>query len=146
MENELRTNAVRLSPAQQYEIRKSIVRLLKQGISNHEIAETLDVSERHVRATKKAFADHGIAGIKPKVRGRRKGEKRTLTPEQEKEIQNIIVDKTPEQLRFKECMWTRNNIRSLIMQKYKIDMPFSTLGYYLERWGLSVQRPVKRAY
>lgn len=146
MENELRTNAVRLSPAEQYEIRKSIIRLLKHGRSNHEIAETLDVSERHVRATKKAYADHGIAGIKPKVRGRRKGEKRTLTPEQEKEIQNTIVDKTPEQLRFKECMWTRNNIRSLIMQKYKIDMPLSTLGYYLKRWGFSVQRPVKRAY
>lgn len=97
------------------------------------MAETLDVSERHVRATKKTYADYGIAGIKPKVRGRRKGEKRILTPEQEREIQNIIVDKTPEQLRFKECMWTRDNIRSLIMQKYKIDMPLSTLGYYLER-------------
>ncbi|MPM57698.1 hypothetical protein SDC9_104521 [bioreactor metagenome] len=30
---------------QQYEIRKSIVRLLKEGKSNHEIAETLDESE-----------------------------------------------------------------------------------------------------
>jgi transposase len=146
MENELRTNAVRLSPAQQYEIRKSIVRLLKQGKSNQEIAETLDVSERHVRATKKAYAEQGIVGIKPKTRGRRKGEKRILTPEQERELQNIIVDKTPEQMRFKECMWTRNNICSLIAEKYKIDMPPSTLGYYLERWGFSVQRPVKRAY
>jgi transposase len=25
-------------------------------------------------------------------------------------------------------------------------MPLSTLGYYLERWGFSVQRPIKRAY
>ena len=146
MKNELRTNAVRLSPTQQYEIRKSIIRLLKQGKNNQEIAETLDVSERHVRATKKAYAEHGIAGIKPKVRGRRKGEKRILTPEQEREIQNIIVDKTPEQMRFKECMWTRNNICSLITERYKISMPLSTLGYYLERWGFSVQRPVKRAY
>ena len=146
MENELRTNAVRLGPAQQYEIRKSIVRMLKKGKSNHEIAEMLDVSERHVRATKRAYADHGIEGIKPKTRGRRKGDKRTLTPGQEQEIQKLIVDKTPEQMRFKECMWTRNNIRSLILQKYKINMPLSTLGYYLERWGFSVQRPIKRAY
>ena len=146
MENELRTNAVRLSPAQQYEIRKSIVRLLIKGKRDQEIAETLDVSERHVRGIKKAYADHGIAGIKPKMRGRRTGEKRTLTPGQEQEIKIIIVDKTPEQMRFKECMWTRNNIRSLILQKYKIDMPLSTLGYYLERWGFSVQRPIKRAY
>ncbi|MDR1002313.1 MAG: IS630 family transposase, partial [Oscillospiraceae bacterium] len=59
---------------------------------------------------------------------------------------NIIIDKTPEQLKFKECMWSRANIRELILYKYKIDMPLSTLGYYLERWGFSVQRPVQRAY
>jgi len=43
-------------------------------------------------------------------------------------------------------MWTRENIRDLIKQKYGITMPLSTLGYYLERWGFSVQRPSKRAY
>ena len=43
-------------------------------------------------------------------------------------------------------MWTRKNIAELIYQKYKIEIKPSTLGYYLERWGFSVQRPVKRAY
>jgi transposase len=146
MENELRTNAVRLSPEEQYQIRKSIVRLWKQGKNNPEIAETLDVSERHVRNIKRIYAQHGINGIKPQKRGRQIGEKRTLTPEQEREIQRIIVDKNPEQLRLPGCMWTRDNIRDLIKQKYKISMPLSTLGYYLERWGFSVQRPKKRAY
>jgi transposase len=146
MENELKTNAVRLSPEQQYEIRKSIVRLVKKGKAIKEIAEVLDVSERHVYNTKKRYVEQGIAGIKPKIRGRRKGEKRMLMPEQEKEIQTIIVDKTPEQLRFKECMWSRSNIHALILQKHKIDMSLSSLGYYLARWGFSVQRPVKRAY
>ncbi|MDR1627493.1 MAG: winged helix-turn-helix domain-containing protein, partial [Oscillospiraceae bacterium] len=105
-----------------------------------------DVSLRHVQSTKKQYAQGGIAAIKPKTRGRRKGAERTLTFEQEREIQRIIIDKTPEQLRFKECLWTRSNIRSLILEKYKIDMPLSTLGYYLARWGFSVQRPIKRAY
>ena len=49
-------------------------------------------------------------------------------------------------MRFKECMWTRNNIRGLIKEKYGIDIKLSTLGYYLSRWGFSVQRPVQRAY
>jgi hypothetical protein len=31
MENELKTNAVKLSPDEQYQIRKSIIRLLKKG-------------------------------------------------------------------------------------------------------------------
>lgn len=146
MEKELKTNAVRLSPEEQYQIRKSIIRLSKKGERNEEIAEILDVSLRHVQNTKKQYADGGIAALKPKTRGRRYGAKRMLTLEQEKAIQQIIVDKTPDQLKFKECMWSRKNIAELIRQKYKIDLPVSTLGVYLARWGFSVQRPTKRAY
>ena len=127
-------------------MRKNIIRLLKAGKKAVEVAEILDVSVRHVYYTRKAYADGGIVSIKPQTRGRKHGDKRILTVEQEKEIQKIIVDKTPEQMRFKECMWTRSNISTLIQEKYKIDMPLSTLGYYLARWGFSVQRPVKRAY
>lgn len=146
MENELRTNAVKLSPEEQYQIRKSIVRLSKKGKTNGEIAEILDVSERHVRSVKKQYSEGGLEALKPQKRGRSNGEKRILTPEQEKEIQRIIVDNDPMQLKFKDCMWTRKNISELIYQKYKIRMKLSTLGYYLQRWGFSVQRPVKRAY
>jgi transposase len=146
MENELKTEAARLSPEEQYQIRKSIIRLSKIGKKNEEIAEILDVSLRHVQNTKRQYADGGITAIKPKTRGRRYGEKRTLAPEQEKEIQTILIDKTPEQLKFKECMWNRRNISELIQRKYGILLPVSTLGVYLARWGFSVQRPAKRAY
>jgi Transposase and inactivated derivatives len=145
MKEELTTNAKRLSPNAQYEIRKSIIRLIKQGKRKKEVAEILDVSLRHVQNTQKAYEGEGIAGIKPKQRGRKQGEKRVLTPEQEREIQRAIVDKNPEQLRLPGCMWTRSNIRDYIGRKYKIDIKLSTLGYYLARWGFSVQRPVKRA-
>ena len=103
MENELKTNAVKLSPDEQYQIRKSIVRLLKKGKANGEIAEILDVSERHVRSVKKQYAEGGLAALKPKKRGRSIGEKRILTPEQEKEIQKILVDKDPMQLLLQFC-------------------------------------------
>ena len=146
MENALRTEASKLSQQEQYQVRKSIIRLCKAGKENEEIAEILDVSLRHVQQTKKQYKDGGIEGIKPKKRGRRHGAKRILTPEQEREIQQIIVDKTPDQLRFKECMWNRKNIAELIRRKYGVAMPESTMGVYLERWGFSVQRPVKRAY
>ena len=146
MEKKLRTNAVHLGQEEQYQIRKSIIRLSKEGKRSKEIAEILDVSLRHVQNTLKNYADGGMAAIKRKTRGRRFGARRTLTPEQEKEIQRILVDKTPEQLRFKECMWNRKNIAELIRSKYGINMPASTLGVYLARWGFSVQRPVKRAY
>ena len=142
----MKTNAKKLSQAEQYQLRKDIIKLLKKGIAPNEAAEILEVSRSHVYATKKTYDEEGIKGITPKTRGRRTGEKRTLTPEQEWGIKKIIIDKYPEQLKLPGCMWTRENIRDLIKQKYKITMPLSTLGYYLGRWGFSVQRPSKRAY
>lgn len=146
MEKELKIQAVKLGPKEQYLIRKNIVRLLKKGKTNSETAEILDVSERHVRSVKKIYSEQGLNGIKPKKRGREKGKNIILNPEQEKEIRSTIIEKTPEELGFNECMWTRNNISQLIKDKYGIEIKPSTLGYYLARWGFSRQRPVKRAY
>ena len=95
MDNELKTNAVTLSPNEQYQIRKNIIRLSKSKKDNQEIAEILDVSLRHVQNTVKLYKDGGIAAINPKKRGRKKGEERSLTPEQERDIQKIIIDKYP---------------------------------------------------
>ena len=63
MENELKTMAQKLSPEEQYQIRKSIIRLWKKGKEDGEIAEILDVSERHVRSIKKKYSEGGIAAI-----------------------------------------------------------------------------------
>jgi transposase len=142
----LKTNAKQLSPDEQYLIRKNIVRLLKKGIKPDEVAKTLDVGRSTVYATKKTYDEKGIEGIKPKKRGRKTGEQRKLTPAQEKEIKRIIIDKYPEQLKLPGWMWTRANIKELIKEMYDIDMALSTLGYYLARWGFSVQRPKKQAY
>ena len=146
MEQELRTNALQAGAEEQYQIRKNIIRLLKDGKSGREIAKLLDVSEGHVSNTKKAYEKEGIAGIKAKTRGRRKGDCRKLTPEQEQKIRQTIIDKNPEQFKIPGCMWTRKNIAELIRQVYGLALPLSTLGYYLSRWGFSVQRPSKRSY
>lgn len=143
---ELRTEAKKLSPNEQYQLRKGIVRLLKQGYTPSQIAEILDIGVSTVYKVQKLYNEKGIAGIKLKKRGRRKGANRVLTPEQEREVQSWIIDKDPLQLKLPGCMWTRENIRQLIVEKYGIKLPLSTLGYYLSRWGFSVQRPKKQAY
>lgn len=146
MEDELKTDALNIGSKGQHDLRKTIIRMLKDGKKGNQIAKDLGVSKGHVSNVKKLYEAGGAASLKPKKRGRPAGKNKILSPEQEKEIQKIIVDKTPEQLRFRECMWTRNNIRQLIKEKYGIDIKLSTLGYYLARWGFTVQRPVKRAY
>ncbi len=146
MEKELKMGAKHLTQEAQYALRKSIVRLHKKGMTVPQLVETLDISRSYVYSTLKKYNEEGIVGIKSGKRGRRTGEKRVLTLAQEKEITMTIIDKTPDQCSLPGCMWTRKNIALLIKDKYNIDMGLSTLGYYLSRWGFTVQRPVKRAY
>ena len=140
--DELRTNTKRLSPEEQYLIRKNIVRLLKKDMKPEAVAETLDVSRSHVYSTKKTYDEKGIAGLKPKKRGRKKGDERKLLPEQEKEIQKIIIDKYPEQLKLPGCMWTRANIKNLINTNLQSKAPYKLAlfssycaGSYLRIFG-----------
>jgi len=69
-----------------------------------------------------------------------------LTPQQEKKIQKMIVDRHPEQLKLNFALWTRDAVRLLIRQEYGRNMPIRTVGEYLKRWGFTPQKPVRRAY
>jgi len=75
---ELKTNARKLSPEEQYQIRRSIVRMLKKGYKPDQVTDALGISRSLVYATKKIYEEKGIDAIKPQRRGRRTGEKRVL--------------------------------------------------------------------
>jgi len=141
MRKELNVEPLKMSSEAKYELRKQIIRLKKQGKSTNEIVKLTGAKKRHIQSTWKKYSESGIAGIKAHQTGRPKGSTRKLSKEQEKEIKRIIIDKCPEQLKLKGFLWDRKSIRDLIWQKYKIDIPLSTLGYYLARWGFSAQRP-----
>jgi len=51
----------------------------------------------------------------------------------------------PDQMKMPFALWTRDAVRLLIKRLYKVDMPIRTVGEYLHRWGLTTQKPVKRA-
>ena len=144
MENTERTDYRKVAPEVLYEARKTVIRMWKSNKKVEEIMSATDFSQETVYVTIRAYKKGGMQALKPKKRGRRKGEKRTLTPAQEKEILSLIVDRNPEQLKLKGWMWTRNSVKDLIKQKYGIDMPIRTVGEYLKRWGLTVQRPAKQ--
>ena len=133
-----------VDPSAVYELKKVALRLRRKGKEVKEICETTGLADKTVRMTFHAYDAGGIDAIKPKKRGRRIGDKRTLSVEQEQEIIAMLVDRDPAQLKLKGCMWTRDSVKELIKQKYGITMPNRTVGEYLHRWGFTVQRPAKR--
>lgn len=139
------TDYRKVDAAAVYEAKKIVIRLWKSKKSVEEIMEATDFSRDTVYSTISAYKKGGTNALRPKKRGRKTGEKRTLTPEQEKELVSLLVDHQPDQLKIKGCMWTRESVQELIQRKYGITMPIRTIGEYLRRWGFTVQRPAKRA-
>jgi transposase len=135
----------RLKQEVQQALRDQVVRLRRQGKMNKDIAEFLGISAPHASAIWQKYARGGKKEILLGKRGRRHGQKRALTDEQERETQKLIVDKTPDQLKFPFALWTREAVRQLIRRRYGVDMPVRTVGLYLERWGFTPQKPVRLA-
>jgi transposase len=139
-------DARKLSSDAQYEVRRTAIKLLKSGKSQKEVADILDVARQAIWRWQKLYDAKGLSGLKLKHRGRCKGDFRILTPEQEKEIQRMIRDKNPEQLKLNFALWNRQAVMDLIKQKFKIKLPIRTAGEYLKRWGYTPQKPIRKAY
>jgi transposase len=94
----------------------------------------------------KAFRHGGWAAVKIKRPGRTKGSGRLLCAQQEREVQRLIQDHTPDQLKMSFALWTRQAVSELIEAHFGIRLTVRNTGKYLKRWGFTPQRPLKKAY
>ena len=145
MEN-IEIDARKLSTEQQQEKRNIAIKLWKKNISIKEIAEIVGVHSSTIYAWKNKYIREGSKAVKIAKRGREKGANKTLSNEQEEKIIRKLIDTNPQQLQFKFALWTREAVRTLIKDMYKIDMPISTVGRYLKKWQFTSKKPIKRAY
>jgi transposase len=138
-------DARRLKQEVQQAIRDQVIRLRREGKMNRDIAHFLGISEQHTSTIWQRYQKGGKKAVLLGTRGRRQGEKRTLTAEQEHEVERLLIDKTPDQLKFPFALWTREAVKELIQRRYGIMMPIRTVGEYLKRWGFTPKKPAKRA-
>lgn len=141
-----KTDTRKLKPEVQQQIRQQAIRLSKEGRKNKEIAKIVGVHYITVCRWFRIYKNEGTNGICSKKRGRRSGTLRTLSMEQEKELQKAIRDKCPDQLKLPFALWTRIAVQQVIKERWSIDMPIRTVGEYLKRWGFTPQKPLRRAY
>lgn len=135
-------DARRLSLEVLEEKRREAHRLRKRGMTRAEIGEILGIHADTIgRWLKLAKNEWGYD--RP---GRKLGSGRRLTVEQEQRIKALITDKTPDQLKMPYALWTRGSVQELIQVRCGVDLPIRTVGEYLKRWGMTPQKPQKRAY
>jgi transposase len=141
-----KTDTRKLKPEVQQELRNQAIRLRKAGRTYKEIGAIVGVHHTNVCKWWKAYEQGGQKAIKHKQRGRRKGACRTLTNDQERELQRLIKDRCPDQLKLPFALWTRIAVQQFVNQLYSVQMPIRTVGEYLKRWGFTPQKPLTRAY
>jgi transposase len=135
-----------LSRAAQDEMRRQAIRMRQElKLTWAEIAKVVGVTETTAWGWGKRFMAEGESGLVSRTRGRQLMSGRTLSLVQEWVLRSIITSGNPNQMNLPFALWNRRAVMELVQIKFGIEMPIRTVGQYLQRWGYTPQRPVKRA-
>lgn len=127
------------------QIRRQVVRLKEMGRSGKEIEEIVGVRESRTSAIWTAYQREGEESLTRKKNGRKAGSGMILSPEEQEEIRKIIVETRPEEHQIPGALWTLNKVCEVVRKRYKKRISDGCVSDYMRRWGLTCQRPVKRA-
>lgn len=140
-----KTDARKLDGATQTHLRNMVVQAVRGGMTQTAAAKTYGVSLRAVSKWMKLSREGGSRALRPGKRGRRPGSGRLSHP-QAVRMRKLIIKQMPDQLALPFYLWTRESAAQLIEREYGITMSATTAGRYLKAWGMSAQKPVRRAY
>ena len=124
-------------------IRRKVIHAVVGGMRQVEAARIFGVSRTSIWTWLKAYENSGAEGLGSKKRGRKKGG--CLNAQQAASIRKSVIGKNPDQLRLPGFLWTRESVGHLISRRFGLTVSRWTVGRYLNAWGLTVQKPAKRA-
>jgi transposase len=133
-----------LSASAQEDLRNRVVRAVRGGMTQTEAGQVFGVSRFSVHKWCHAHEDHGVRGLRSRKRGR--PPEPQLSREARAQTMRWIVGQCPDQLRLPFALWTREAVQQLLAQEFSLYVSVWTVGRYLKSWGLTPQKPVRRAF
>jgi transposase len=133
-----------LDAGAQEALRRKAVAAVESGMSQVEAARVFGITRQAINNWMGIYAARGDAGLKAKQRGRPHGGQ--LKGWQAAQICKEIMDRCPDQMKLPFYLWTREAVGLLIQKRFKVSLSVWTVGRYLERWGFTCQKPVRRAF
>jgi transposase len=128
----------------QEDLRRRIVKAVQDGLSQSEAARVFAVARGTVNRWMRLVEQEGRRALKARRRGRPRQSR--LAPHQAATTVRMILSGCPDQLRLPFALWTREAVQQLLARKFDIEVSVWTVGRYLRAWGLTPQKPVRRAY
>ena len=90
------------------------------------------------------FYTGGDRALAPRPHGRPRESQ--LEGYQSATIVRLLTHRCPSQLHLPFALWTREAVQQLIAQRTGLRLSVWTVGRYLNHWGFTPQRPLRRAY
>jgi transposase len=90
------------------------------------------------------YEEAGARALRARKRGR-PSEPRLSSLQRDSTIR-AIVGKCPDQLALPFALWTREAVQELLKRRFGVEVSVWTVGRYLKSWGLSPQKPLRRAF
>lgn len=125
--------------------RRALFLIGQQGMSQAQAAQVVGVQRQTVNGWLRRYRTQGEEGV---LDGRRVSPRRgkgRLTAEEAGKVQGWIADKMPDQLKLPFALWTSRAVRDLILLRLGKRLGLSTVQLYLQRWGMTPQKPLARA-
>lgn len=129
-----------------YALRRRAIRMIAGGKKKKDVAKAFGVKAGTISDWVKLHRQGGDAALRCKKKGAKNGMLKLLSTDQELQVQRMITDKMPDQLKLNFGLWTRKAVSELIFREFGIQVAISTMGKYLRAWGYTPQKPLKRAY
>src|SRR5918997_983577 len=133
-----------ISPQGQEALRKRAVRAVLNGMKQTAAACTFSVARGTVARWMHQYRQGGEAALERRPQGRPPAPR--LHGEQQTAVMALIGRYCPDQLGLSSSLWTREMVGALIKKRFGLVLSVWTVGRYLRRWGLTPQKPARRAY
>jgi len=133
-----------LSEEAQEDLRRRVVEAVQKGLSQTEAARVFAVARGTVNRWMGLVKRAGRRALKARRRGRPPVSR--LAPHQAATTVRMILSGCPDQLSLPFALWTREAVQQLLSRKFDVQVSVWTVGRYLRAWGLTPQKPVRRAY
>lgn len=117
--------------------RLNMVYQVAKGHSSREVAEWHGVSFKQVMNWVHRFEEYGLEGLENKS-GR--GRKSYLADEDLKELRNLILTKTPEQVGLDEKKWTGPVVLKAIKKQFNVKYKLTQVYKLIEKMGLAFKK------
>jgi len=132
-----------LSAAAQEELRKRAIKAVLGGMPQTEAARAFGVTRQAIGRWLRAYRRGGAEALCARPQGRPRGG--TIKEAQAARLLGIMEAHLPDQVHLPYPLWTTEAVARLIEQETGLALSLWTIRRLLRRWGLDLQKPLKRA-